>query len=140
MRLATDATHRQNCASMSSDSTASLPYHEPSIETLLILSSFIILLNAINWIVDKWLFCGLVGQILIGVAWGAPGGQLLASDTEKAIVELGYIGLILLVFEGSSTHCGYGIPLVILLTMLQAACRQTCRHFGQTSFCQHAWP
>ncbi|EPE05331.1 na+ h+ antiporter [Ophiostoma piceae UAMH 11346] len=82
------------------DSTASLPYHEPSIETLLILSSFIILLNAINWIVDKWLFCGLVGQILIGVAWGAPGGQLLASDTEKAIVELGYIGLILLVFEG----------------------------------------
>lgn len=83
---------------------ASLPYHEPDIATILILSSFLLLLNAINWTLDQIIYCGLIGQILIGVAWGTPGAKWLSSNVEEAIVALGYIGLVLLVYEGASVH------------------------------------
>ena len=63
-------------------------------------SSFLILLNVLDWVLDTFLYCGLIGQILLGTAWGTPGGQLLSSDIEHAVVELGCNGLILLVFEG----------------------------------------
>lgn len=77
-----------------------LAYHEPSITTILKQSSFLLVLNAINHVLDSWIYAGLVGQILVGVAWGAPGGQILELPAQEVIVELGYIGLILLVFEG----------------------------------------
>ncbi|KAI0104513.1 Sodium/hydrogen exchanger family-domain-containing protein [Daldinia grandis] len=81
---------------------SSLPYHEPSIVQLLTLSSFLLALNAVNAVLDRALYCGLVGQVLIGVAWGAPGGNWLASGLQAAIVQLGYLGLVLLVFEGGA--------------------------------------
>lgn len=81
-------------------SEASLPYHEPSIDLLLVQSSLLILLNFINKIVDSVLYCGLLGQIFLGVAWGTPGGQLLTKEAEHVIVQLGYLGLLLLVYDG----------------------------------------
>ncbi|KAI1656420.1 Sodium/hydrogen exchanger family-domain-containing protein [Daldinia decipiens] len=80
----------------------SLPYHEPSIIQLLTLSSFLLALNAINAVLDRALYCGLVGQVLVGVAWGAPGGNWLASELQVAVAQLGYLGLVLLVFEGGA--------------------------------------
>jgi hypothetical protein len=47
---------------------SSLPYHEPSIETILKQSSFLILLNGINHVLNATVYSGLVGQILIGMA------------------------------------------------------------------------
>ncbi|KAI1857921.1 hypothetical protein JX265_010951 [Neoarthrinium moseri] len=86
---------------------ASMPYHEPGITDILVLSSFFLVLNVINSVLDKWLYCGLVGQVLIGIAWGTPGGKWLSSDLEHAIVQLGYLGLIMIVFEGGlSTSIG----------------------------------
>lgn len=82
---------------------SSLPYHEPPIATLLTQSSFLILLNVINHVLDSVMYAGLVGQILIGIAWGTPGGKLLETHAEEIIVQLGYIGLILLVFEGKTS-------------------------------------
>jgi Kef-type K+ transport system membrane component KefB len=79
---------------------ASFPYEEPSIATILIQSSFLLLLNGINFILDKTVYCGLVGQLFIGVAYGSPGAKWLHSDAETVITDLGYLGLILLVFEG----------------------------------------
>jgi hypothetical protein len=79
---------------------SSLPYQEPSAETLLIMASFLIALNIVNYVFDAVLYCGLVGQIFVGIAWGTPGGKLLSASTEECIVQLGYIGLILMVFEG----------------------------------------
>ncbi|SMR41990.1 unnamed protein product [Zymoseptoria tritici ST99CH_1E4] len=79
---------------------AALPYHEPGIVTILILSSFLILSNVVNWIFDRLLFCGLIGQIAIGVAWGTPGGNWLSLEIQDAIVQFGYLGLIVLVYEG----------------------------------------
>ncbi|KAM0207105.1 hypothetical protein ACHAQI_007827 [Fusarium lateritium] len=79
---------------------ASLPYHEPSITTIAILSGFLLLLNLINHGLDKLAYCGLIGQVALGIAWGTPGAKWLSRDVEDAVVQLGYLGLILLVFEG----------------------------------------
>ena len=81
---------------------SSLPYHEPDITAILIFSSFLVLLNSINSVFDKLLYCGLIGQVFLGVAWGTPGGRLLSHAAEETIVQLGYVGLIMIVYEGEA--------------------------------------
>jgi Kef-type K+ transport system membrane component KefB len=80
---------------------AALPYHEPGIVTILIQASFLIVLNGINWVLDNAIYCGLVGQILIGVAWGTPGANWLSPEVQDTVMQLGYLGLILIVYEGA---------------------------------------
>lgn len=82
------------------EDASSLPYHEPGIVTILVLTSFLLLLNILNVALDRLLYCGLLGQVLIGIAWGTPGAKWLSVSLEEAIVQLGYLGLILLVYEG----------------------------------------
>ncbi|PTB62426.1 Sodium/hydrogen exchanger [Trichoderma citrinoviride] len=79
---------------------ASLPYREPGIITILIQASFLLLLNAANFVLDHSLYCGLLGQIFVGVAWGTPGAKWLSAEVEQVVVQLGYLGLLLLVYEG----------------------------------------
>ena len=85
---------------MADESNASLPYHEPGIATILLDSSFLLLLNVVNSLLDKTLYCGLLGQVFIGVAFGTPGAKWLGTEVEEVVVQLGYLGLLLLVFEG----------------------------------------
>lgn len=68
---------------------SALPYDEPSIQTLLIQSSFLIVLNGINHVLDSLMYCGLVGQILVGIAWGVPWGNILETHVQEAVVQLG---------------------------------------------------
>jgi Kef-type K+ transport system membrane component KefB len=77
-----------------------LPFHEPHITTILIQSSFLLLLNVVNYILDTLTYCGLVGQIVLGILWGTPLGGFLDRAAEETIVQLGYLGLVLLVYEG----------------------------------------
>ncbi|KAI0969557.1 Sodium/hydrogen exchanger family-domain-containing protein [Xylaria arbuscula] len=77
-----------------------LPYHEPSLIELLITSTFLLALNSINSILDRTLACGLVGQVLIGTAWGEPGAQWLSLDVQRTVSSIGYLGLILVVYAG----------------------------------------
>ncbi|TAQ90741.1 hypothetical protein B7494_g905 [Chlorociboria aeruginascens] len=79
-----------------------LPYEEPDITVILSLTSFIILLNAARYVLDRLLYCGLIGEILIGIIWGMPVGETawLSTGTQETIQQLGYLGLIGLVFEG----------------------------------------
>lgn len=79
-----------------------LPYHEPSIITILIQTSFLLVLNAMNSLFDSLIYCGLLAQVFIGVAWGTPGGKILNRESENVVVQLGYLGLLLLVYEGLS--------------------------------------
>jgi hypothetical protein len=83
---------------------ASLPYHEPGIVVILVLTSFLLLLNVLNAALDRLLYCGLLGQVLVGIAWGSPGAKWLSASVEETVVQLGYLGLILLVYEGMPTH------------------------------------
>jgi hypothetical protein len=84
------------------DHTASLPYHEPGIAVILIQTSFLLILNVVNSILNRLVYCGLLGQVLIGIAWGSPGAKWLSVHVEEVVVQLGYLGLVLLVYEGTS--------------------------------------
>ncbi|KAJ9653950.1 hypothetical protein H2198_006938 [Neophaeococcomyces mojaviensis] len=75
-------------------------YHETAIITILVQSSFVLALNIVDHVLDKALYCGLVGQILVGMAYGTPGADILGTSLQQTVTNLGYIGLILIVFEG----------------------------------------
>ena len=83
-----------------SEQERAFSYEEPVITIILTESSFLFFLNIVNSLFDKLLHCGLVSQILLGVAYGTPGLQWLDQSSETFITQLGYIGLLLLVFEG----------------------------------------
>lgn len=83
-----------------STNAASIGFEEPDIITILIQSSFLLLLNGINYAADALVSCGLVGQVAIGLSWGTPGAKLLDEASERFITQYGYLGLLLLVFEG----------------------------------------
>lgn len=98
-------------------SSVALPYHEPGIVDILTLSSF---LNVINSVLDDYLHCGLIGQILIGIAWGAPGAFWLSIPMQETIVQLGYLGLILIVFEGGLSTSFSALKSNLLLSLAVA--------------------
>src|SRR5438046_985576 len=79
-----------------------LPYEAPSIDVILSLTALIVLLNAVRYGLDKVLYCGIVGEILLGTIWGTPVGGIawLNGNIQEAIQVLGYLGLVGLVFEG----------------------------------------
>lgn len=87
---------------MAAEVNSFLPYHEPGIVTILIQSSFLLILNVVNTLFDKLIFCGLLGQVFIGVLWGTPGGKWLGQGVEEVVVQLGYLGLVLLVYQGET--------------------------------------
>jgi hypothetical protein len=100
---------------LSTAAASYLAYQEPDIVTVLTQASFLLVLNIVNHIFDHLIFCGLVGQIFVGVAWGTPGGKLLGEDVENVVVQLGYLGLILLVYEGLFAAC-FAPMRILLLT------------------------
>ncbi|KAL4867791.1 hypothetical protein BDV12DRAFT_170847 [Aspergillus spectabilis] len=75
-------------------------YHEPTISTILNQTGLLLVLNLVNTCLDKLLYCGLIGQLFIGILWGTPGAKWLDRDMETVIQQLGYLGLIMLVYEG----------------------------------------
>ncbi|KAJ5376723.1 Sodium/hydrogen exchanger family-domain-containing protein [Penicillium cosmopolitanum] len=79
---------------------AAFAYHEPPITTILNQTGFLIVLNVVNVCLDKLLYCGLIGQLFVGILWGTPGAKWLDRETETVIQQLGYLGLIMLVYEG----------------------------------------
>ncbi|KAH8703067.1 Sodium/hydrogen exchanger family-domain-containing protein [Talaromyces proteolyticus] len=82
------------------EAAAAFAYTEPQIVTVLNQAGFLLALNLVNACLDKFLYCGLVGQLLIGILWGTPGAKWLDQETETVIQQLGYLGLIMLVYEG----------------------------------------
>ncbi|PSK41824.1 UBX domain-containing protein 2 [Elsinoe australis] len=86
-------------AAPSPDAT-SLAYIEPATILLLIVTSFLLLLNIINSALDKFIYCGLIGQIFLGILYGQPGAKWLPLDLQVSVQTLGYLGLVLIVYEG----------------------------------------
>jgi Kef-type K+ transport system membrane component KefB len=101
---------------------SSLAYEEPDHNTLLAQSSFLLLLNIADYILNRALYCGLLGQVLLGVAFGTPGGDFLSLHAQQVIGQLGYIGLILLVFHGglcvslTALKANLGLSVCVALT------------------------
>ncbi|KAI6784131.1 sodium/hydrogen exchanger family protein [Emericellopsis cladophorae] len=96
---------------------SSLAYHEPSVITIVIISGFILLPNGLNYCLDKLVYCGLLAQVFLGIAWGTPGAKWLSEELEHAIVQLGYLGLILIVFEGGVSTSFKSLKANLLLSI-----------------------
>lgn len=99
---------------------AAFAYHEPPITTILNQTGLLVVLNLVNVCLDRILYCGLIGQLFIGILWGTPGAQWLNRETETVIQQLGYLGLIMLVYEGK--YFSYLYNLTILLRLDQEVC------------------
>ena len=56
-----------------------------------------------EWLADKVLRAGLIGQIIVGLIYGVPIGNILALEWQETFLALGYIGLIIIIFEGGLT-------------------------------------
>ncbi|EXJ63325.1 uncharacterized protein A1O5_11646 [Cladophialophora psammophila CBS 110553] len=99
---------------------AALPYHEPGIITILIQSSFLLILNILGFALDHFFYCGLVGQVLIGMAYGTPGVKLLSHAFEDVATQLGYLGLIAIVFEGGLATSAESLGKSLILSICVA--------------------
>ncbi|KAL0581670.1 hypothetical protein V5O48_000372 [Marasmius crinis-equi] len=80
-------------------------YEVPDIPLLLTLSSLLYLMNVAEEIFVTLLEAGLLGSLATGIIYGPEAGNLLPEAISETILVLGYIGLVLLVFEaGMSTN------------------------------------
>ncbi|GAA6033754.1 hypothetical protein JCM8097_004417 [Rhodosporidiobolus ruineniae] len=87
---------------MSSTHSQQLTYHEPALPALLTLISLLYLLQVARGIANYLLGAGLLGEIALGVIYGPVAG-ILDVEWERSFIAVGYIGLVLIVFEGGLT-------------------------------------
>lgn len=101
-------------------SEVALSYQEPGIILILVQSSFLILLNVVGATIDHYFYCGLVAQVLLGMAWGTPGAHLLSNAFQQAVTQIGYLGLIAIIFEGGLSTSARAIQHTLLLSICVA--------------------
>lgn len=77
-----------------------VPNHDAVVEILIIVSFFFILSLA-EWASAKIIRAGVIGHIAVGIIYGKPLADILESDWQKTFLSLGYVGLILIIFEGT---------------------------------------
>jgi Kef-type K+ transport system membrane component KefB len=80
-----------------------LPYETPSIVQLLTLGSFLVLLPAFKLMFKRLICAGILGPLVLGIIYGVPLAGILAREWQEAFLAIGYLGLILLIFEGGMT-------------------------------------
>jgi Kef-type K+ transport system membrane component KefB len=99
-----------------------IPYEAPELPILLTISSYIYLLNIAEAIFKALINAGLIGSLAVGVIFGPEVSNLLPDYIQHTFTLLGYIGLLLLVFEaGLSTditllYNNIFLSLVVALT------------------------
>lgn len=109
-------------------SGAFFEYHEPSIVGILTLISFFVLLNVFGWLSNRLLRAELIGQIAVGLIYGVPISGILALEWQEAFLALGYIGLLIVIFEGLNACCHASDPAPYPTTLSAHYSRLTC-HF-----------
>ncbi|KAK5796516.1 hypothetical protein VI817_005801 [Penicillium citrinum] len=77
-----------------------LAYHEPGIVDILIIVSFFFFLSLAEWVSAKIIRAGIIGQIAVGIIYGEPLANILKGPWQETFLAVGYIGLILIIFEG----------------------------------------
>ncbi|KAL1841087.1 hypothetical protein VTJ49DRAFT_7418 [Mycothermus thermophilus] len=80
-----------------------LEYREPNMISILTLISFFLFLALAEWLADKIIRAPLIGQIIVGLVYGLPLANILIIDWQETFLALGYLGLILIIFEGGLT-------------------------------------
>ena len=77
----------------SRDSRA-FPYDQPPATQLLVILSFIYILNVSRKVADFALHGGIIAEIAVGMVYGAPLANILAPSWQETFTVLGYLGLI----------------------------------------------
>lgn len=99
--LVLDFLKRTNCIYMLQ---SSIPYEIPNPPSLLTLSSFLYLINVADYIASQVIHAGLIGPLVVGIVYGSQAADILSPYLQSTFIDLGYIGLLLIVFEaGLST-------------------------------------
>ncbi|KAF9045546.1 Sodium/hydrogen exchanger family-domain-containing protein [Panaeolus papilionaceus] len=115
-----------------------VPYSPPHIEQLLTISAFLYLLPLSSALFDDILNAGLLGPLFLGIIFGAEVGNILPNAIQTAFISVGYVGLILLIFEGGLTtnislfirnlglstlvgFTGVGLPIAFSIILLHLA-------------------
>ncbi|PPQ99324.1 hypothetical protein CVT24_009193 [Panaeolus cyanescens] len=80
-----------------------VPYNPPHIEQLLTISAFLYLLPLSSGLFNYVLNAGLLGPLILGIVFGPEAANILSNDIQTAFINIGYIGLLLLIFEGGLT-------------------------------------
>lgn len=85
--------------------TTPVPYESPALTRLLTLSAFLYLINLADALFAQLINAGLLGPLAVGIIFGPQVANLLSESIQSTFISLGYIGLILLVFDaGLSTN------------------------------------
>lgn len=71
-----------------------------SVVEILIIVSFFFFLSLAEWVSAKVIRAGIIGQIAVGIIFGAPLANILEHKWQETFMALGYVGLILIIFEG----------------------------------------
>lgn len=85
-------------AEQQADLAGTVAYEEPSLSRLLTLLSFLYLLQVARHVANKLVGAGLLGEIALGIVYST--ANILPGAWEETFLVLGYLGLVLIVFEG----------------------------------------
>ncbi|KAF9030325.1 hypothetical protein BDZ89DRAFT_949728 [Hymenopellis radicata] len=78
-------------------------YDIPEIPFLLTVASFIFILNVAEELAKILLKAGLLGSIVVGIVYGPEAANIIPLSGQETFLVLGYIGLLLIVFEAGLT-------------------------------------
>ncbi|KAL1602444.1 hypothetical protein SLS60_005860 [Paraconiothyrium brasiliense] len=97
-----------------------LRYH--LVVDILILVSFFTFLWISEYASEKIIRAGIIGPIIVGIIFGQPLANILHHEWQETFLYLGYIGLILIIFEGGLTtrldllKANFGLSLIAATT------------------------
>ncbi|TKA74451.1 hypothetical protein B0A55_05072 [Friedmanniomyces simplex] len=78
-------------------------WNSVSVVDLLVIISFFTLLWVAQYMSAKVIRAGIIGPIIAGIIYGVPLANILLHEWQETFLALGYVGLILLIFEGGLT-------------------------------------
>jgi Kef-type K+ transport system membrane component KefB len=86
----------------------------------LILISFFFFLSLAEWLSSIVVRAGIIGPIIVGIIYGMPLADILLDIWQETFLAIGYIGLILIIFEGGLTSRMDLLKQNFFLSMLAA--------------------
>lgn len=98
--MSTTSISPDNPSYLALSSEDAFAYSQPPLTLLLILLSFLYLLNVVRVGADYFLHAGVVAMIALGTIYGTPLAAILPQDWESTFTSMGYLGLVGIVFEG----------------------------------------
>jgi hypothetical protein len=71
-----------------------------------VIISFFLFLSLAEWLSARIIRAGIIGQIAVGIIYGKPLADILELEWQHTFIALGYVGLILIIFEGITPSAG----------------------------------